>query len=104
MEHCDSQNEFGENQSAYRGQRCTTDDFNKLTQYASEAFQWSQMIGAVCLDVEKAFVVVWRLELKLEIKFVHKLNSIGLNNSVIKRINSFLLQRNVSCTENFHCQ
>ncbi|XP_075250928.1 sodium-coupled neutral amino acid transporter 7-like [Convolutriloba macropyga] len=44
MEHCDSQNEFGENQSAYRGQRCTTDDFNKLTQYASEAFQWSQMI------------------------------------------------------------
>ena len=55
----------------------------------SEAFQWSEMVGFVCLDVEKAFDAVWRLGL------VHKLNSIGLNNSVIRWINSFLSQRNV---------
>ena len=47
------------------------------------------MVGFVCLDVEKAFDAVWRLG------FEHKLNSIGLKNSVIRWINSFLSQRNV---------
>ena len=57
------------------------------------------MVGFVCLDVEKAvdffdmnvecLDAVWRIGL------VHKLNSIGLNNSVIRWINSFLSQRNV---------
>ena len=45
------------------------------------------MVGFVCLDVEKAFNAVWRLG------FIHKLNLIGLNNSVIGWINSFSSQR-----------
>ena len=89
MEYCESQNVFGETQSAYRKQRITTDNLIKLTQHVSEAFQWSEMVGFVCLDVEKAFDAVWRLEL------VHKLNSIGLKISIIGWINSFLSQRNV---------
>ena len=89
MEYCESQNIFGETQSAYRKHRCTTDNLIKLTQHVSEAFQLSEMVGFVCLDVEKAFDAVWRLG------HVHKLNSIGLKNSVIRWINSFLSQRNV---------
>ena len=83
------QNKFGDTQSAYRKQRCTTDNLIKFTQHVSEAFQWSEMVGFVCLDVDKAFDAVWGLG------FVHKLHSIGLNNSVIRWINSFLPQMNL---------
>ena len=89
MEYCESQNIFGETQSAYRKHRCTADNLIKHIQHVNEAFQWSEMVGFVCLDVEKAFNAVWRLGL------VHKLNSIGLKNSVIRWINSFLSQRNM---------
>ena len=89
LEHCESLNVFGETQSAYRKHRCTTDNLIKLTQHVSEAFQWSEMVGLVCLDVEKAFDAVWRLGL------IHKLNSIELKILIIKWINSFLSQRNV---------
>ena len=82
MEHCESQNTFSETQSAYRKHRRTTDILIKLTQHVSEAFQWSEMVGFACLD-EKAFDAVWRLGL------VQKLNLIGLNNSIIRWINSF---------------
>ena len=78
MEYCESQKIFGETQSIYRTHRCTTVRLNKLAQHVSEAFQWSEMVGFVCLDVEKAFDTVWRLGL------VNKLNSIGLRNSVIR--------------------
>ena len=47
------------------------------------------MVGLVCLDVEKAFDAVWRLGL------IHKLYSIELKIPIIKRIKSFLSQRNV---------
>ena len=89
LEHCESLNIFGETQSAYRKHRCTTDNLIELTQHVSEAFQWSEMVGLVCLDVEKAFDAVWRLGL------IHKLNSIELKIPIIKWIYSFLSQRNV---------
>ena len=89
LEHCEGLNVFGETQSAHRKHRCTTDNLIKLTQHVSEAFQWSEMIGLFCLDVEKAFDTVWRLVL------IHKLNSIELKIPIIKWINSFLSQRNV---------
>ena len=72
-----------------RKHRCTTDSLIELTQHVSEAFQWSEMVGFVCLDIEKAFDAVWSLGL------MHKLNSIWLNNSDIRWINSFLSQKNV---------
>ena len=89
LDYCESLNIFGETQSAYRKHRCTTDNLTKLTQHVSEAFQWSEMVGLVCFDVEKAFDAVWRLGL------IHKLNSIELKIPIIMWINSFLSQRNV---------
>ena len=89
MEPCESQNTFGETQSAYRKHRCTTNNLIKLTQHVSEVLQWSEMVGFVCLDVEKAFDAVWRL------RIVYNVNSIGLEKSVIRWINSLLSQRNV---------
>ena len=59
LEHCEGLNVFGETQSAYRKHRCTTDNLIKLTQHVSEDFQWSELVGVVCLDVEKAFDAVW---------------------------------------------
>ena len=75
MEYCERQNIFGETQSAYRKHRCITDNLIKLTQHVSVAFQWSEMDGFVCLDVEKAFDAVWRLGLSQRNVFV-KINSI----------------------------
>ena len=72
MAHCESQNTFGETQSAYKKHRCTTDNLIKFTQHVIEAIQWSEMVAFVCLDVKKAFDAVWHLGL------VHKLNWIGL--------------------------
>ena len=89
IEHCESLNLIGETQSAYRKHRCTTDNLIKLTQHVSEAFQWSEKVALFCVDVEKAFDVLWCLGL------IHKLNSIELKIPIIKWINSFLSQRNV---------
>ena len=89
LEHCESLNVFGETQSAYMKHGCTTDNLITLFQHVSEAFQWSEMVGLVCLDVEKAFVAIWRLGL------IHKLNSIELKIPITKWIISFLSQRNV---------
>ena len=54
MEHCESQNTFGETQSAYRKQRRTTDNLIKITQHVNEVFQLSEMIGFVCLEIAKS--------------------------------------------------
>ena len=59
LEHCESLNVFGETQSAYRKHRCATDNIIKLTQHVSAAFQWSEMVGLVCLDVEKARLMLY---------------------------------------------
>ena len=47
----------------------------KLTQHVIEAFH-SEMVGLVCLDVEKTYLGLF-----------HKLNSIGMNNSKKSWIN-----------------
>ena len=80
---------FGPQQSAYRTNRCTTDNLLVLTQHISEAYQWSEMVGSVCLDVEKAFDAVWRLG------WIDKLFKIRIQTKIIKRVNFFLSQRNV---------
>ena len=82
LEHCENLNIFGETQSAYRKHRCTTDNLIKLTQHVSEAFQRTEMVGLVCLDVEKAFDAVWRLGL------IHKLNSFLSQRNVYVKINT----------------
>ena len=49
LAHCE--NNDGEMQSAYRTNRCTIDNLLKLTQHVTEAFQWSETIGFVCLNI-----------------------------------------------------
>ena len=78
LAHCEENNVFGEMQSAYRRNRCTTDNLLKLTQHLTEAFQWSEMVEFVCLDIEKAFDAVWRLGLQ------NKLLQIGMHKPLIK--------------------
>ena len=76
-------------QNAYRRNRCTTDNLLKLTQHVTEAIQRSEMVGFVCLDIEKAFHAVWRLGLQ------NKLLQIGVHKPLIKWVNSFLSQRSI---------
>ena len=54
LAHCGENVVFGEMKSAYRRNRCTTDILLKFTQHVTEAFQWSEMVGFVCLHIEKA--------------------------------------------------
>ena len=77
LAHCDENDVFVEMQSAYRRNRCTTDNLLKLTQHVTEAFQWSEMVGFVCLDNEKSFEAVWRLG------FQNKLLQIGVHKPLI---------------------
>ena len=65
-------------QSAYRRNRCKTDNMLKSTQHVTEAFQWPGMVGYACLRVEKAFDAVWRLALK-------KLQQIDVHKTVRKK-------------------
>ena len=79
------------------GKTAATDNLIKLTHHDSEAFQWSEMVGYVCLDVEKAFDAAWRACL------VHKLNSNVLNNSV--KVDKFILNAKERVREDeLHCQ
>ena len=63
LAYCEENDVFGEMQSAYRRNLCKTHNLFKLTQHVTEAFQWSEMVAFVCLDIEKAFDAVWRLGL-----------------------------------------
>ena len=58
LAHCEEKDVFGQMQTAYRRNRCTTDNLHKLTQHVTEAFQWSEMVGFVCPYIEKAFDAV----------------------------------------------
>ena len=89
LDHCEANKVFGPQQGAYISNRCTTDNLLVLTQHISEAYQWLETVGLVCLDVEKAFDAVWRLGL------IDKLIKNGIQTKIIKWVNSFLSQRNV---------
>ena len=88
LDHCEINKAFGSQQCAYRANRCTTDNLLVLTQHIGEAYQWSEMVGLVCLDVEKVFDAFWRLGL------IDKFNKIRIQKKIIKWVNSFLSQRN----------
>ena len=78
---------LGEPQSFYRKHRYTTDNFIRFTQHLTEAFQLSEKVSTVWLNLKKRPNVcdVW---------LIHKLKSIDLNVWIIKWKNSFLSQRN----------
>ena len=59
--HCEATKVFGPQQSAYRANKCTTDNLIILTEHIDEAYQWSEMVGLVCQDIEKSFDAVWRI-------------------------------------------
>ena len=88
LDHCEAIKVFEAQQSAYRANRCTTDNLLLLAQQISETYQWSEMVGLVCLNVEKVFDAGWGLGL------IDKLNKIRIQTKNIKWVNSFLSQRN----------
>ena len=89
LAHCEENDVFGEMQSAYRRNRCTTDNLLKLTQHVTEAFQLSEMVGFVCLDIEQEFDAVWRLGLQ------NKLLQIVVHKPLINWVTSFLSHRSI---------
>ena len=66
-----------------------TDNLIVKNRHISEAYQWSKMVGLVCLNIETAFDAVCRIVL------IDKLNKISLQKKIIKWVNSFLSQRNI---------
>ena len=56
---CEKLNLFGDQQSAYRSGRCTTDNLLTLTEKATTSFKWKGATAAAFLDVEQAFDSVW---------------------------------------------
>lgn len=91
---CEERNIFGDTQSAYRSGRSSTDNLLALSQYVAEGFQWSEVTGLVCLDVEKAFDSVWRCGLILRMK------QLKIDNRIIFWVSSFLTQRNITVRVN----
>ena len=89
LAHCENKDVLSEMRSAYRRNRCKTDNLLKLTRHVTEAFQWSQMVGFVWLDIEKAFDAVSRLGLQ------NKLLQFDVHQSLIKFLISFLSQRTI---------
>ena len=59
INHCEKLNLFGDQESAYRSGRCTTDNLLTLTDKATTSFKWKGATAAAFLDVEKAFDSVW---------------------------------------------
>ena len=55
VNHCEKLNLFGDQQSAYRSGRCTTDNLLTLTEKATTSFKWKGARAAAFLDVEQAF-------------------------------------------------
>ena len=59
VNHCEKLNLFGDQQSAYRSGRCTTDNLLTLTEKATTSFKWKGDTAAAFLDVEQNFDSVW---------------------------------------------
>ena len=53
--HYEANKVFGPQQRTQRANRFRTDNLIVLTQHISEGYQWSEMVGLNCLDIEEAF-------------------------------------------------
>ena len=90
VNHCEKLNLFGDQQSAYRSGRCTTDNLLTLTEKATTSFNCKGATAAACLDVEHSFDSVWHdgiLYKQIEINtpwWITKWTSSFLSNRKIK--------------------
>ena len=90
VNHCEKLNLFGDQQSAFRSGRCTTDNLLTLTGKATTSFKWKGATAAAFFDVEQAFDSVWHegiLYKQIEIKIpwlITKWTSSFLSNRKIK--------------------
>ena len=55
VSHCEKLNLFGDQQSAYRSGRCTTDNLLTLTEKATTSFKWKCATAAAFLDFRTSF-------------------------------------------------
>ena len=87
VNHCEKLNPFGDQQSAYRSVRCTTDNLLTLTEKATTSFKWKGATAAAFLDVEQAFASVWHLYKQIQTNtpwWITKWTSSFLSNRKIK--------------------
>ena len=85
----ETKNRFNKYQSGFRKQRGTIDQIMRLADDAHKAINNRQYTLAVMLDLEKAFDVVWHKGL------VYKMESMGLNGSILNFVSDFLSNRTV---------
>ena len=77
------------NQSGFRKHRSTIDQLVRLSSEINMAFMENKAIGAIFLDLEKAFDLMW------SIGTLVKLNEIGINGHMLNWIQHFLKGRKI---------
>ena len=88
--HCEEHDVFGNFQSAYRSERCTTDNLLCLTETIFNDNNWNQPVAAAFLDVKRAFDSVWHEGL------YYRLLEIDCPKWIIKWTKNFLSDRELT--------
>ena len=88
--HCEDHDIFGHFQSAYRSERCTTDNLLCLTETIYNENNWKQPVAAAFLDVQRAFDSVWHEGL------YYRLLEINCPKWIVKWTKSFLTDRELT--------
>ena len=95
LKFAEDNNLIGDDQSAYRKHRSTSDNLLRLSQTVSEALQQRQTVAAAFLDVQSAFDKVWHDGL------IHKLHKMGIPTYMTRWIDNFLRGRAIHV--NYDC-
>ena len=87
--HNERNNLISNNQSGFRKHRSTIDQLVRLSSEINMAFMENKAIGAIFLDLEKAFDLMWSTGTLV------KLNKIGINGHMLNWIQHFLKGRKI---------
>lgn len=74
-------------QSGFRKNRSTTDQLVRLSTEVKEALSENEVVGAVFIDIEKAYDMVWKEGL------IYKIASLGIKGRILWWIREFLKER-----------
>ena len=87
--HCENNGVFGEMQSAYRRNRCTTDNLLKLNSERNRSVSMVRNVGQMLPRYRKS------VRCSVETRTSKQTGKIGLHKPVIKLVNSFLSLRTI---------
>ena len=90
QQHLETLEHFNPNQSGFRASHSTNDPLCRLEFSARNALLKKEFCVAIFLDIEKAFDTVWHHGL------LHKIKTIGINGSLAKFIQNFLIMRKIN--------